>query len=194
MKVEQHVCFRLNHPFRLAPLPRPYLAAEVCSPLFLDWHRPCHVIEGSPMGVAALAAAFETCGVSIEGRVTGHPAILGGLSSEPAASHPFENSVHRGTGPGIRVVVGFFGWLLRDTGRARLRQFFSPLPLPGFLSELRMNSTQGGFWHLQSRTQSCDIVLRLGPVESSQPDPPFSLIRFSDLHCGQLSRCRHSHR
>ena len=115
------------------------------------------------MGVAALAAAFETCGVSIEGRVTGHPAILGGLSSEPAASHPFENSVHRGTGPGIRV-VGFFGWLLRDTGRARLRQFFSPLPLPGFLSELRMNSTQGGFWHLQSRTQSCDIVLRHSPA------------------------------
>ena len=120
------------------------------------------------------------------GSVTGHPAILGGLSSEPAASHPFENSVHRGTGPGIRVVVGFFGWLLRDTGRARLRQFFSPLPLPGFLSELRMNSTQGGFWLLQSRTQSCGEQparpsLFFDPIFRSPLLPTFSLPPLSPL-------------
>ena len=155
-------------------------------PLFSNWHRHCDVIEGSPQGVTALAAGFETCGVSIEGRVTGHPAILGGLSSEPAASHPFENSVHRGTGPGIRVVVGFFGWLLRDTGRARLRQFFSPLPLPGFLSELRMNSTQGGFWLLQSRTQSCGEQparpsLFFDPIFRSPLLPTFSLPPLSPL-------------
>ena len=85
------------------------MAAEVRSPLFSNWHRPCHVIEGSPQGVAALAAAFETCGVSIEGRVSGHPAILGGLSSEPAASHPFETLFTGALVLEYGLLLGFLG-------------------------------------------------------------------------------------
>ena len=108
------------------------MAAEVCIPLFSDWHRPCHVIEGSPQGVAALAAAFETCGVSIEGRVSGHPAILGGLSSEPAASHPFETLFTGALVLEYGLLLGFLGGCCETPGGLVCDSFFRLYPFPAF--------------------------------------------------------------